>query len=223
MDLALRRLQESGDEPQRRGLAAAGGTQQAYQLPMLDPQRDLIDDRERSKSLGQAAHINGRQSSSSLSSFVPSFLGAERRSNPERLYPNSGLRRGACHRARIRATRWLAMTVSSSTDTFAEPLNRGLEASLAVRDRKRVEADFDDTQRAQDHRRVDVPHMGDPERLARKFADPALAHHAAFLPALTLQRQRIVTACHQHGGDRIRPLSGFRDVEAEHLAFGPDP
>src|ERR1700676_2542973 len=83
MDLALRRLQESGDEPQRRGLAAAGGTQQADQLPMVDPQRDLIDHRERSKSLGQAAHINGRQSSSSLSFFVPSLREAELRSNPE--------------------------------------------------------------------------------------------------------------------------------------------
>src|SRR6202171_3777828 len=91
--------------------------------------------------------------------------------------------RGACHRARIRATRWLAMTVSSSTHPFAEPLDRGLKAALAVRDLERVEADFDDAQGAQDHRGVDVSHMGDPERLARKFADPDPEHDAAFLLA----------------------------------------
>jgi hypothetical protein len=38
-----------------------------------------------------------------------------RRSNPSFLYdiamPRDGLLRGACHRARIRATRWLAMTI----------------------------------------------------------------------------------------------------------------
>ena len=39
--------------------------------------------------------------------------GAKRRSNPELSYPCSGLLRGACHRARIRAIRWLAMTVAN--------------------------------------------------------------------------------------------------------------
>jgi hypothetical protein len=34
---------------------------------MVDPQRDIIDYRKRSKSLGQATQINGRQSVSSLS------------------------------------------------------------------------------------------------------------------------------------------------------------
>jgi hypothetical protein len=34
----------------------------------------------------------------------------KRRSNPYRITWNHGLLRGACHRARIRATRWLAMT-----------------------------------------------------------------------------------------------------------------
>jgi len=34
-----------------------------------------------------------------------------RRSNPVLQLPLYGLLRGACHRARIRATRWLAMTV----------------------------------------------------------------------------------------------------------------
>jgi hypothetical protein len=40
----------------------------------------------------------------------PSLREAKRRSNPSRHVRKSGLLRGACHRARIRATRWLAMT-----------------------------------------------------------------------------------------------------------------
>src|ERR1700691_1465847 len=84
----------------------------------------------------------------------------------------------------------------SGADVFAEPLDRGLEAALAVRDIERVEADFDDAERAQDHRRVDVAHMGDEERLACEFADPDAQHHAAFLLAIALQRHRIVAVAH---------------------------
>src|SRR6267378_3291165 len=65
MDLAVGRLQKTRDQPQRRGLAAAGWSEQADQLPMADPQRDIIDHRKRAKPLGQAAQINGRQSNSS--------------------------------------------------------------------------------------------------------------------------------------------------------------
>jgi hypothetical protein len=36
---------------------------------MIDPQRDVIDDRKRSKPLGQATQFNGRQSHHSLSAF----------------------------------------------------------------------------------------------------------------------------------------------------------
>ena len=43
----------------------AAATAAADQLPVVDPQRDVIDNRKRSKSLGQAAQINGRQSNSS--------------------------------------------------------------------------------------------------------------------------------------------------------------
>src|SRR5439155_25182507 len=42
--------------------------------------------------------------------LTPSLRGAKRRSNPI-LFRDSGLLRGACHRARVRATRWLAMTI----------------------------------------------------------------------------------------------------------------
>jgi hypothetical protein len=61
VDLALGGFEKAGDQPQRRGLAAAGGAEQADQLPVIDPQRDIIDHRKRSKPLGQATQINGRQ------------------------------------------------------------------------------------------------------------------------------------------------------------------
>ena len=41
------------------------------------------------------------------------------------LYITSGLLRGACHRARIRATRWLAMTVSYYCETVCTTLPTG--------------------------------------------------------------------------------------------------
>ena len=47
MDLAVGGFEETGDQPQRRGLAAAGRAEQADQLPVVDPQRDVIDDRKR--------------------------------------------------------------------------------------------------------------------------------------------------------------------------------
>ena len=46
--------------------------------------------------------------------FNSSLRGAQRRSNPWFSKWRDGLLRGACHRARIRATRWLAMTITSS-------------------------------------------------------------------------------------------------------------
>src|SRR6266700_8364068 len=98
----------------------------------------------------------------------------------------------------------------SGTYTFAEPFDRGFNATLAVRDLERLEADFDDTQGAQNHRGVDVSHMGDPECLAAEFADPDPEHHAAFLLAIALQRQRIVAVGHHDGRDRVGALGRDR-------------
>src|SRR6266404_9951468 len=54
-----------------------------------------------------------RRGNAELYLDLTSLRGAQRRSNP--LFyicgANNGLLRGACHRARVRATRWLAMTV----------------------------------------------------------------------------------------------------------------
>src|SRR3979490_332880 len=50
----------------------------------------------------------------------PSLRGAQRRSNPA--LRRHGLLRGACHRARIRATRWLAMTAEAVACRLPLPL-----------------------------------------------------------------------------------------------------
>ena len=91
-----------------------------------------------------------------------------------------------------------------------------------MRDIERIETDFDDAERAQDHRGVDVAHVSDPERLALQVADPDAQHHSAFFLAVTMQRGRFVTASHHHCRDGVGPLAGFGDVETEHLALGPD-
>src|SRR5258707_6491173 len=95
MNLAVGRLEESGDQPQRRGLATAGRAQQADQLPVVDPQRDLIDDRDRSKAFCQAAQINGRQSTSSLTSFVARHC--EEPTGPAFAVPHAKLRAAAIY------------------------------------------------------------------------------------------------------------------------------
>src|SRR6185369_11772592 len=49
--------------------------------------------------------------------------------------------------------------------------HRRLKPALAVRDLQRVEADLDHPERAEQHRRVDMAHMGDAEGLAGEVAD----------------------------------------------------
>src|ERR1700733_15184225 len=53
-----------------------------------------------------------KRNSARRCNFLPSLRGAERRSNP--CSSKDGLLRGVYHRARIRATRWLAMTVEAA-------------------------------------------------------------------------------------------------------------
>jgi hypothetical protein len=57
---------------------------------VVDPQRDLIDDRDRSEAFCQAAQINGRQSSSSPLYFAESALGFL----PDQLAPKTARRKG---------------------------------------------------------------------------------------------------------------------------------
>jgi hypothetical protein len=61
---------------------------------------------------------------------------------------------------------------SSRAHAFAEPVDRGFGAAFAVGNIERVEADFDDAEGTEDHRRIDVAHVGDAEGLALQLADP---------------------------------------------------
>ena len=89
-----------------------------------------------------------------------------------------------------------------SGHSFAEPIDRRFDAS-AVRDPERMQGHFDDPKGAEDHRSVDMSHMGDPERLARELADSDTKHETAFFLAVSLQRDGIVTARHYDGRHRV--------------------
>src|SRR5579883_1658428 len=111
---------------------------------------------------------------------------------------------------------------ASRRDVVAEAADRRLDAALAMGNAKRLESDLDHAERSENHRGIDMPHMGDSERLAGQFADSDPEHHAAFFLAIAVKRGRIVAITHQHRGDGIGSLAGFRDVEAEHLSLRPD-
>src|ERR1700678_680400 len=64
-----------------------------------------------------------------------------------------------------------------------QPVDRSLGAAPAVRDAESAEAHFDHAQGAEDHRRVDMTHVGDADGFAGELTDPVPEHHAAFLVA----------------------------------------
>jgi hypothetical protein len=61
-----------------------------------------------------------------------------------------------------------------------QPIDRRLDAALAVRDAERLERHLDDAEDAEERRRVDVAHMGDAERLAMQRSDADPENDAAF-------------------------------------------
>src|SRR3954467_64094 len=137
----------------------------------------------RSKSLGQAAQFNGRQSHSPRV-LLRACSRASARGVPASLFGSS-----ISISTKIEVPKSLGRR--SGSDRLPKPFDSGFETALAMRDAQRIEADFDDAKRAEDHRRVDVPHMRDPERLALQVADSHAQHHAAFLLAVALQRRRL--------------------------------
>src|SRR4030095_5378182 len=71
--------------------------------------------------LRQARSVCARE----LATKLQSNFALKRRSNPSLLAGRDGLLRGACHRARIRATRWLAMTVMVRCQAHTKRKTRG--------------------------------------------------------------------------------------------------
>ena len=133
------------------------------------------------------------------------------------------------HHASSLITRWVSLRATHPTTMQVEPYAPTFSPRYSIAASvpplpwgifSALSADLDDAERAQNHRRIDMAHMGDAERLAGEVADPGAEHHAAFFLAVALQRGRI-KAVHRHRRHRVGALIGFRDVEAEHLAFGP--
>ena len=76
-DFAGARLDEAGDQPQRRGLAAARRAEQAHQLAVLDGQRYVVHHRDVAIALGQATQFNRRHANPPLIFLNPSPLSGE--------------------------------------------------------------------------------------------------------------------------------------------------
>ncbi len=60
-----------------------------------------------------------------------------------------------------------------------------------------IHRDIDDAERAENHRRVDVTHMGDAECLALQIADSSPEDHAAFLVAERTKRREFLRVADQ--------------------------
>src|SRR5689334_18059604 len=100
------------------------------------------------------------------------------------------------------STKIAAAKSPSGTHAFAKPLDGGGGSTLAMRNVERTQRHLDHAERAEDHRCVDMAHMGDAKRLAVQFADADAEHYAAFFLAVAMQRDGIVTL-HQDGRDRV--------------------
>ena len=85
---------------------------------------------------------------------------------------------------------------------------------------QRSERHLGGAERADHHRRVDVTHMRDAERLAGQAADADTQHDAAFLARVVANGFR-VAVLHENVGHRVRALGGIDDVEGENLTLGP--
>jgi hypothetical protein len=71
--------------------------------------------------------------------------------------------------------------------SLAEPFDRSLNTSLAVRDPKHVETHLDDTEYAEYHGSIDMAHVGDAESLSLHLSKPRPEHDAALGSAVILQ------------------------------------
>src|SRR5262245_17464922 len=106
-------------------------------------------------------------------------------------------------------------------NVFSEPVDRGLYAAHAVRYPQGVEANLDNAEYTQDHRRIDVSHVRDPKSLAGQFTYANAKHNTAFVVAIVHQLARISVAIHDNGRDCVGTLVCFRNVEPERMALRP--
>src|SRR5262249_37165736 len=102
----------------------------------------------------------------------------------------------------------------------SEIFHGGLNAAASMRDVERGERHLDRAEHAEDHRRVDVAHVSDPEGAALKMADPPPEDDAALLATVVAERARLATF-EQHRGHRVRALFGAQDIERERARLRP--
>jgi hypothetical protein len=105
--------------------------------------------------------------------------------------------------------------------SLAEPFDRSLNASPAVRDAQRIEAHLDDTEYAKHHGSIDMAHVGNAESLTPHLSEARPENNAAFGTAVILHREGIATIGHKDSRYSIGPLMRVRDIEPECLTFFP--
>jgi hypothetical protein len=119
---------EGDDKTQAKALAGSSITGIAHGMPIRSEDIEPLHFMKSPSSLGgenqwsRAACGEDREAVTA----PPSLRGAKRRSNPV-LLRSDGLLRGACHRARVRATRWLAMTAAYSPLIIPASIRRRLK------------------------------------------------------------------------------------------------
>src|SRR5215813_4488045 len=130
-------------------------------------------------------------------------------------------RMSACIRATSSTRNCSGRYMALRLHVIAQPVDRGLNAALPVRDTERAEPGLDDPQRAEHHRRIDMAHMGDAKRLAVHRPEPAAKDHAAFAVAILAQGLGVEAVGHQHCGHSIGTLGGFNNVKVDDVALLP--
>src|SRR5437016_4629344 len=96
---------------------------------------------------------------------------------------------------------------------LCEELDRCLRAAAAMRNAERAKPHLDHAERAEDHRRIDVPHVRDAEALAFALPERAAKRDAAFLAAIVDERLCALAVSRDHRRDGIAALLRLGDVE----------
>src|SRR6516164_4281208 len=146
---------------------------------------------------------------------------AHRQAAERPLWVISGHRKGSAERPLNPRKRTSLSAIVLGLHVIAQPVDRGLNAALAVRDTERAEPGLDDPQRAEHHRRINMAHMGNAKRFAVHRPEPAAKDHSAFAVAILAQGIGVEAVGHQHCGHRLGTFGGFDDVEVDDVALLP--
>src|SRR5215469_3829595 len=107
------------------------------------------------------------------------------------------------------------------TNIAAEPLDRGLATASLVRNLQRGQGNFDHTECSERHRRIDVPHMRNPEGAAGQIADPDTKHDPTFFIAIVKQLTRITAIVHENSRHCVGAFVRLDNIEAKRPSARP--